>query len=89
MITICIDTGDPNYVGEPNETDLDGNPRVVCDVVDMGAYEFQGILYVDDDAPSDPPPGDPRGTEAHPFDDIQEAIDVARDGYTILVRPGQ
>ncbi|MHC4572680.1 MAG: right-handed parallel beta-helix repeat-containing protein, partial [Planctomycetota bacterium] len=38
---------------------------------------------------SDPPPGDPRGTEAHPFDDIQEAIDVARDGYTILVRPGQ
>jgi parallel beta-helix repeat protein len=35
----CIDTGDPNYVPEPNETDLDGNPRVVGGRIDMGAYE--------------------------------------------------
>jgi len=41
----CIDAGDPNYVAEPNETDLDGKPRVLdgCNdgvlVVDMGAYE--------------------------------------------------
>ena len=41
----CIDAGDPNYVAGPNETDLDGNPRVVDgdndgnSVVDMGAYE--------------------------------------------------
>jgi hypothetical protein len=35
----CIDTGDPNYVPEPNETDLDGNPRVRGDAIDMGAYE--------------------------------------------------
>jgi hypothetical protein len=43
----CIDTGDPNYVPEPNETDLDGRPRVLdgdndgIDVVDMGAYEYR------------------------------------------------
>ncbi len=42
----CIDTGDPNYIPEPNETDLDGNPRLIdgdedgTAVIDMGAYEF-------------------------------------------------
>jgi predicted outer membrane repeat protein len=42
----CVDAGDPNYMAELNETDLDGNPRVQdgdndgIPVVDMGAYEF-------------------------------------------------
>jgi predicted outer membrane repeat protein len=36
----CIDAGDPNYVPEPNETDLDGRPRVIGGRIDMGAYEF-------------------------------------------------
>jgi parallel beta-helix repeat protein len=91
----CIDAGDPNYVGEPNETDMDGNPRVVNGRVDMGAHEFQGVIYVDDDAPGDPGPGDPNvsdpnenGTKAHPFDEIQEAIDAAQEGHTVLVYPG-
>lgn len=91
----CIDAGDPNYPAEPNETDLDGNPRVVNGIVDMGAYEFPGLLYVDDDAPNDPGPSDPDisdpledGSEAHPFDMIQEAIDVAQDGHTVLVETG-
>ncbi|UCF44039.1 MAG: hypothetical protein JSV99_03735 [Planctomycetota bacterium] len=39
-ISPCIDAGDPNYVPEPNETDLDGNPRVTGYAVDMGAYEY-------------------------------------------------
>jgi parallel beta-helix repeat protein/predicted outer membrane repeat protein len=45
----CIDAGDPNYVPEPNETDLDGKPRVLdgnedgMAVVDMGAYEFGSL----------------------------------------------
>jgi hypothetical protein len=36
----CIDAGDPNYIADPNETDLDGNPRVINGRVDMGAYEY-------------------------------------------------
>ncbi len=48
----CIDAGDPNYIAGPNETDLDGNPRVIAGRIDMGVYEFQSnlILYVDTDA---------------------------------------
>ncbi len=41
--SLCIDTGDPNYIPEPNETDLDGNPRVIGDAIDMGAYETNYI----------------------------------------------
>ncbi|MHC4500677.1 MAG: choice-of-anchor Q domain-containing protein, partial [Planctomycetota bacterium] len=42
----CINAGDPNYIAEPNETDLDGNPRIVDGIIDMGAYEgpHQGFL---------------------------------------------
>lgn len=36
----CIDAGNPNYVPEPNETDLDGKPRVISGRIDMGAYEY-------------------------------------------------
>jgi parallel beta-helix repeat protein len=36
----CIDSGDPNYVAEPNETDLDDRPRVINGRIDMGAYEY-------------------------------------------------
>lgn len=37
----CINAGDPNFVGEPNEIDLVGLPRVIGGRVDMGACEFQ------------------------------------------------
>ena len=36
----CIDAGDPCYIAEPDETDLDGNPRVIGGRIDMGAYEL-------------------------------------------------
>ena len=36
----CINTGDPEFMPEPNETDLDGHARLLCSIVDMGAYEF-------------------------------------------------
>jgi hypothetical protein len=36
----CIDTGDPNYIAELNETDLDGNPRIIGGRIDMGVYEY-------------------------------------------------
>jgi len=50
---------------------------------------------VDDDAPNDPGPGDPTvsdpledGSAEHPFDAIQEGIDAAVDGDTVLVLDG-
>ncbi len=53
------------------------------------------ILYVDDDAPADPGPcdmnvSDPHeaGTCDHPFDSIQEAIEVAKEGARIVIRSG-
>jgi hypothetical protein len=44
--SVCIDSGDSDYLPELNETDLDGHPRVIdgdcndTEIVDMGAYEF-------------------------------------------------
>jgi parallel beta-helix repeat protein/predicted outer membrane repeat protein len=43
----CIDAGDPSYVPEPNETDLDGNPRVINGRIDMGAYEYLPPIEVE------------------------------------------
>ncbi len=52
-------------------------------------------LYVDDNAPGDPGPGNPDisdpledGSQEHPFDAIQEAIDVAVDWNTVVVLDG-
>ena len=38
----CIDAGDPSFQPDPGETDIDGEPRVHGDDVDMGADEYQG-----------------------------------------------
>jgi choice-of-anchor C domain-containing protein len=52
-------------------------------------------FYVDDDAPNDPSPADPdisdpdeNGSITHPFDTIQEAIDAAEDGDSVIVSDG-
>jgi hypothetical protein len=36
----CINTGDPNYIAGPDDTDIDGEPRVMGGRVDMGVDEF-------------------------------------------------
>ena len=52
-------------------------------------------IYVDDNAGSDPRPGDPAGSDPgengsaeHPFDAIQEAIGFAISSEMIILRPG-
>jgi predicted outer membrane repeat protein len=42
----CVNAGDPDYIPQPNEKDLDGNPRIVSGRIDMGAYErpYLGFL---------------------------------------------
>jgi len=39
----CINAGDPCYVPEPNETDLEGAPRVIDARIDIGAFESNHI----------------------------------------------
>ncbi len=47
-VSPCIDAGDPNYIAESNETDIDGHPRVIIRI-DMGADEFAYIGDFDGD----------------------------------------
>ncbi|MHC4575712.1 MAG: right-handed parallel beta-helix repeat-containing protein, partial [Planctomycetota bacterium] len=45
----CINGGDPNYSAEPNERDIDSEPRVVGAQIDIGADEFateQAFIFV-------------------------------------------
>ena len=59
------------------------------------ALSAQITWYVDDDAPNDPGPADPtvsdpleNGSQEHPFDDPQEAIDAATSDDLIRVAVG-
>jgi predicted outer membrane repeat protein len=36
----CIDAGDPNYVVDPNEHDIDGDIRIIGGRIDIGADEY-------------------------------------------------
>jgi hypothetical protein len=64
-------------------------------ILGLVAAQAQTTWYVDDDAPNDPGPGDPNvsdpnedGSPDHPFDAIQEGINAAADGDTVLVADG-
>jgi hypothetical protein len=68
---------------------------VASALVVPSAARGQTTWYVNDDAPNDPGPGDPAvsdpledGSADHPFDAIQEAIDAAVNGDTVLVVRG-
>jgi len=45
--SLCIDAGDPTYIPQLGETDLDGKVRVVGQAVDMGAFEFQAAVDIE------------------------------------------
>jgi len=85
----CIDSGDNDYVISAN--DLDGNPRIVWDRVDMGAYEFQSekvinnVHYVNVNSTNSMPP---YTNWAKAAVTIQDAIDAAKSGDQILVTNG-
>ncbi|HUS71839.1 MAG TPA: right-handed parallel beta-helix repeat-containing protein [Sedimentisphaerales bacterium] len=36
----CIDAGDSGFVAGPDETDIDGNPRILGEKIDLGADEY-------------------------------------------------
>jgi len=62
--------------------------------VTMALNPPEPVLFVDDDAPNDSGPGDPNvsdpldGSAEHPFDTIQESINNAITGDTVIVMPG-
>ncbi len=81
----CINAGTNNPQGCLSETDLDGGPRIVNRIVDMGAYEFGHIWYVD------MVNGDDNNDGLSPemaFATIQKGIDLAMDGEIVSVFPG-
>jgi hypothetical protein len=78
----CIDSG--NNADVSAATDLDGNPRVVSDIVDMGAYEFQ-VRYVDANGTNPTPPFVDWSTAAT---NIQDAVDAAPMNALVLVTNG-
>lgn len=51
----CLNSGDPGYLVLPDETDLEGDPRVLLGRVDIGADEF---LYQEEDCNGNGVPDD-------------------------------
>jgi internalin A len=82
-----------NWTGTAVDVGKVSNPDLANTTVTMEAdYTLQAnfeqirlAIYVDDDAAGDPSED---GSQEHPYDTIQEAIDAAEEGDTILVYPG-
>ncbi|MCF7976262.1 MAG: hypothetical protein K9N55_20765 [Phycisphaerae bacterium] len=79
----CINTGSNRAVSQ-NVFDLDGQPRI-NHLVDMGAYETWQVWHVDGATGYG---GSPGRTADKALRSIQEAIDKAHDGDSILVHSG-
>lgn len=85
-----IDAGSNSSLPDALTSDLDGNARVDNGIVDIGAYEgaaplMQHVYHVDGLSGRDEHDGLSLATA---FATIQQGIDVAADGDTVLVHPG-
>ncbi len=85
----CLDAGDPNYISEPGDTDLDGDNRVINGRVDMGADEVpvdtdgDGVLD-DDDVCNNTPVDIPVDAAGRPVGDIDLDCDIDLTDFAIL-----
>jgi hypothetical protein len=83
----CINAGNNAYV--TNATDLDGNPRIAYGTVDLGAYESPynttNVHYVSLTSTN---PETPFNGWSIAATNIQDAINAARTGDSILVTNG-
>lgn len=70
----CINAGDPNFIPATNETDYDGDPRILGQYVDIGADEVWPVWNV---------------SAGGQYETIQEGIDDANDGQTIIITQGR
>ncbi len=85
----CIEAGDPAFVAQPGETDLEGHARVLCGRVDMGPYEF-GIGDYDCDQVVDLAdlsswPACMTGPHSGPYEAGCDAFDFDADGDVDLL----
>jgi len=79
----CIDTGDNTLATWP--LDLDGKPRVLGGTVEMGAYEFNNVWYVDIKRPDNNSDGNGWPTAKK---NIQAAANLAAPGDIVIVNDG-
>jgi hypothetical protein len=71
--SLGINAGDPDYSPQPDDTDYEGDSRLMGQYVDMGADEAHPVWNI-------------TGTEQ--YQTIQQAIDDANDGDVIVVTVG-
>ncbi|MHC4647466.1 MAG: right-handed parallel beta-helix repeat-containing protein, partial [Planctomycetota bacterium] len=79
----CVDVGDNSAVPSSVLTDMDGNPRIINGVVDLGPYETI-FFYVDGINGND---GNNGRSPETAFATIQRGINSAQDGCVVLVYP--
>jgi len=71
--SVCINAADPNFTNPLGLTDYQGNPRIMGSSCDMGAIETLPVWNI---------------TSAGQYLTIQDAVDDANDGDTLILRPG-